>query len=160
MATIEDFKSWYKRDLSRYGGWDRHVEVVEETESRLRVRIYTDVHSFSISAGNPEMRRYPVGDFPPSDAGASVQDIGPTEERMSDGYLGCIASCRKPRAGEDWHRGSDLHDGPLTEETWHRILADIVGYELVHIHRRNFGLGGRGIPDTTESEQPQPGIAA
>lgn len=53
-----------------------------------------------------------------------------------DGYLGCMASARKPRAGEDWTRGNDLPDGPLSEETWRRILCDIVSYELVRIHRR------------------------
>ena len=48
-------------------------------------------------------------------------------------YLGCVASSRKPRPGEDWTRGSDLSDGKLNKETWHRILADIVGYELKSI---------------------------
>ena len=46
------------------------------------------------------------------------------------GYLGCIVSCRKPRPGEDWTRGSDLADGKLDYETWNRILRDIVAYEL------------------------------
>ena len=39
-----------------------------------------------------------------------------------DGYLGCVASCRKPRPGEDWTRGNDLSDGKLDEETWNRII--------------------------------------
>lgn len=52
-----------------------------------------------------------------------------------DGYLGCIGSSRKPRAGEDWTRGNDLADGDFSKETWNRILGDIVGYELVRIHR-------------------------
>lgn len=52
-------------------------------------------------------------------------------------YLGCIASNRKTRAGEDWHRGSDLPDGPLTEETWHRIICGIVSYELVKVHKNS-----------------------
>jgi len=50
-------------------------------------------------------------------------------------YLGAVASSRTPRAGEDWTRGNDLADGEFCKETWVRILSDIVGYELVKIHR-------------------------
>jgi len=49
---------------------------------------------------------------------------------FSPTYLGCIAVSRRWRAGEDWHRGNDLHDGPPTEETWSAILKDILSYEL------------------------------
>jgi len=48
----------------------------------------------------------------------------------TEGYLGCAASCRKPRPGEDWARGSDLAGGELNDDTWQRILRDIVTYEL------------------------------
>ena len=51
------------------------------------------------------------------------------------GYLGAQGGSRKPRAGEDWTRGNDLADGDFSRETWIKILADIVGYELVKIHR-------------------------
>lgn len=50
-------------------------------------------------------------------------------------YLGCVASCRKPRAGEDWTRGRDLADGDFCRETWFKILADIVSAESVAIQR-------------------------
>ena len=49
------------------------------------------------------------------------------------GYLGCVVSARKPRPGDDWTRGNDLADGKLDEETWNRILRDIVAYELKSI---------------------------
>ena len=48
-------------------------------------------------------------------------------------YLGCIATARKPNAGENWTRGRDLTDGGFTRATWNRILADIVAYEAVPI---------------------------
>lgn len=51
--------------------------------------------------------------------------------KNENGYLGCIASQRMPRAGETWTRGNDLFDGPFCHETWTRILGDIVSYELV-----------------------------
>ncbi len=49
-------------------------------------------------------------------------------------YLGCVASSRKPRAGEWWTRGNDLPDGPFCEETWLAILRAVVAYETVRIH--------------------------
>ena len=52
------------------------------------------------------------------------------------GYLGCIATARKPRAGEDWHRGSDLPDGELYGGTFDKIIEAIAAYELVKVHFR------------------------
>ncbi len=57
------------------------------------------------------------------------------KDKDYEGYLGCIASSRKPRAGETWTRGNDLPDGYFCYETWVRILGGIVGYELVKIHK-------------------------
>ncbi len=48
-------------------------------------------------------------------------------------YLGCTASSRKSRPGEDWNRGNDLPDGKLSKKTWHRILYSIVRYEMQQI---------------------------
>lgn len=53
-----------------------------------------------------------------------------------DGYLGCTASSRKPRAGEDWTRGNDLPDGEYGPETWLEIVCAIVSYEMVKVHKR------------------------
>lgn len=50
---------------------------------------------------------------------------------FSHRYMGCIASCRKPRAGENWTRGNDLHDGDFSKETFDGVMKDIVRYELV-----------------------------
>ncbi len=75
----------------------------------LRIKLFTENNAYSIVA------RPPKGD--------------------DKGYLGCIADSRTPRAGEDWTRGNDLADGKFTEETWIEILYDIIGYELVKIHR-------------------------
>lgn len=52
-------------------------------------------------------------------------------------YMGCIVTSRKYRAGEDWLRGNDLHDGPLEDVTFAKILFDIVAYELKDIERNN-----------------------
>ena len=45
-------------------------------------------------------------------------------------YLGCQVSTRKPRPGEDWTRGNDLVDGKFSDDTWGKILRDIIAYEL------------------------------
>jgi len=58
-----------------------------------------------------------------------------------NGYLGCMSQGRRMRPGEDWFRGNDLPDGPLTEATWRKIMAAIVRYELKDVvkrdHRKN-----------------------
>ncbi len=61
-------------------------------------------------------------------------------------YLGCGASSRKWRAGEDWHRGNDRHDGPFCRETWDEIVRDILRYELVKLELRK---PSQPVPDET-----------
>ncbi len=118
MAIIEDLMAWIERDLSKHSlinesiSWlnsernpAAHLEPLPE--NTLRFKIYTDKNSYQIVA----------------------------HERDKNSYLGCQGSSRKPRAGEDWTRGNDLHDGDFSEETWHRILGDILSYEMVKIHK-------------------------
>lgn len=47
-----------------------------------------------------------------------------------EGYMGGSGTNRRTRFGEDWLRGNDLADGPYGDETWRRILGDIISYEL------------------------------
>jgi hypothetical protein len=107
MAPITTLKNWFRKDL-RYANWDRDVEILKDTETECSIRVYTDTHSYRI--------------------GAMVREDG-------TGYLGCEASTRKPRAGEDHTRGNDLPDGLFTRANWQSILGSIVGYELMKIHR-------------------------
>jgi hypothetical protein len=132
--ALNMLKAWFERDLSRYARWDRDVELVEHlADGTIRVRIYTDVHCFAISAR-------PTGYLPQ----AHPRDL--CGGKQVNSYLGCIASARKPRAGEDHGRGNDLCDGPLNEETWIGILGDIVSYEMVQLQRQKLpsGVGRRG----------------
>lgn len=55
------------------------------------------------------------------------------ETAADDGYLGAVVSNRKSWAGETWKRGADLADGPYNQETWQRIMADIIGHEMVRL---------------------------
>ena len=115
MATIDDLKQWIERDLTRFGESKNHLEVKLEPSAAVggdqyEAVIYTETNSYYISARN---------------------SLGGDQDQ---GYLGCVASCRKPRAGEDWTRGNDLSDGPLSKRTWRSILGDIVSYEMVKVH--------------------------
>lgn len=121
-ATIKDFLAWMERDLGCRASIVDHAEYVSyggsgdgDWANDLNIRIFTSTNRYLIHA---------------------------KERSVDDGYLGCQATTRKPRAGEDWHRGNDLSDGPLCEETWHAILADIVGYEMVKVHHRQLGTSG------------------
>lgn len=138
--TIDDFEAQMRNDLRRWtsNGIEElptpHLVVDGNDIVSKRWRIYTDInaYTFSASMGHPGSMRT---------------------------YLGCISTCRKPRAGEDWSRGSDLADGPLSLETWHRILADIVSYEMVKIHKAPAQPEIRGVadesPPTTDTVRAQ-----
>lgn len=149
MATLKDLDNWIRRDLSRSGAPDSHMlNTVEHKgggfyegprgghgnppETVARYMLYTRTNRYSIKAVEREG--------------------GPTETRSS--YLGCIANCRMPRAGENWTRGSDLADGELTEATWHRILGDILSYEMVKVH------ASADIEPDVPCGPPQPGKEA
>ena len=51
------------------------------------------------------------------------------------GYLGCIASRHSDG------KGNDLADGEYNLDTWNRILADIVAYELIPAHETKPSFG-------------------
>ncbi len=110
---LPELYSWIKEDLFRgsVNEMDEKLLITDKvTDIRSRavhVELYTEAHCYSISA------------------------IEPTDSDHPDGYLGCVASTRKNRAGEDWNRGNDLPDGPYNEETWKGILKGIVAFELV-----------------------------
>lgn len=123
-------RGWFERDLSRYARWDRDVEIHHtDRDGTIIVYIYTETNRYHISAG-PSGGRY-------------------------GGYLGCTAQSRKPRAGEDWCRGNDLHDGPCEEATWIGILGDILSYEMVRVHKDDSkSIGPRGSGDQRVDETP------
>lgn len=107
--TLNDFR----RNLENIGKHanGQNVEILTDEIDEVRIKLYTDNNYYSIIATLDKANQKPGG------------------------YLGCIASSRKPRAGEDWTRGNDLADGEFSQETWNNILADIVAYELVEIHK-------------------------
>lgn len=125
LHSIDNLRQWIQRDF-RKSNWTSHVDVVEDSGGntgagpryRYHAYLYTDINRYSITA-----------------------EVNPNKT-----YMGCIAQTRKPRAGEDWPRGNDLADGPLSPETWHHILADIVCYEIVKVHTDHKKYG-RGVPD-------------
>ena len=108
MADLKSLRSWIERDLNRFGGVDKNVYPssggVGNGENWEQFELFTKTNKYTIRA--------------------VCRDNG-------QNYLGCVASSRMPRAGETWCRGNDLYDGDLSEQTWQRIIFDIVCYELV-----------------------------
>lgn len=104
--SLPELAEWMKI-ISRYGNVDSVSQIFRDKREPERhfMYIFTDEHCYSISA------------------------YAPTDKRPR-GYLGCISSCRKPRVGETWTRGSDLADGPYSKETFIKIMGDIISYEL------------------------------
>lgn len=119
MMTIQNFKSWLSKTFPHGDVVHAVPLTILDKEDKIepyRVFLYTATNRYSIVA----------------------------KPREDGGYLGCTASSRKSRAGEDWFRGNDLPDGPLTEETWQEILAGIVRYELQTICRADLKATGMG----------------
>jgi hypothetical protein len=99
--------NWVRRDFHRYAG-DEHIDILESSDTKVRLKLYSDVNQYLITA-----------------------ECGERE-----GTLSAEGFSRKPRAGEHHTRGSDLHYGFFCEETWELIKNDIISYELVRIRKR------------------------
>lgn len=87
---------------------DGHTDGVKTFTDNERAVFYTDEHKYVIT-GNP-----------PSDGSPK-------------GYLGAFVSCRKPYAGEDNLRGSDLPDGDYSYLTFFKIMSAVVKKESVKL---------------------------
>jgi hypothetical protein len=120
---------------------DPPVGDAKKGSVRGKIHLYTSEYVYAIS-------------FSPS------QKTGEGDRDWTGGYLGCIASCRKERPGEDWTRGRDLPDGQFTVETFERIIHAIVraeiGDSVKELQLRGDAAFARvGVPeDTVDPEEP------
>ncbi len=113
MATIEDLKGWFARDI-KFAEWDENVELDESDPNSAVIRFYTATNEYALK-------------------------IVPREEGIP--RLNCTVRSRKPRAGMPAASPRPLMRNPqfpnrLNERTWKRLLGAIVGFELVRVHRR------------------------
>jgi len=109
---MKNWRSQFMEWLKEICPWDKVVDYCEFVSDsnppmETKVRIYTHDYRYAI--------------------------VAKESSRPGHIYLGCQVSCRKPRAGEHWTRGSDLPDGEFNRETWEKIKNGIMRYELVKI---------------------------
>ena len=107
----------------------KRIHVVINDVDRFKIRIYTARNCYGIVACGEKPR----------------ENDEPYAEGQKRDYLGCIASTRTPRPGEDWTRGNDLPDGSFCKRTFHRILGAIVFYEALEV--------AKDIEPITEGEE-------
>jgi hypothetical protein len=113
MASIKDVKKWIS-ELLPDKTFDQYVKVLtDEGEGNADKSRYS--HRFVARIFTKSRHHY---------------HIVAKDENDSTGYLGCQVGNDYSWAGEDHKRGNDLHDGPLSEETWRAIVNDIVRSEL------------------------------
>ena len=127
LKEFGDLFDWLKQ-ISRFSKVEDFVYISDYKKGEVRLKIFTKDHLYAISSRLPEVKR-PSADY--------KLKVGDELEKLNDGYLGCIADTRKPRAGEDWNRGNDLADGDYSEKTWQEIKDDILAYELVKVVRNS-----------------------
>src|SRR3990167_333399 len=130
QKQFSELGKWLK-PLCRFDKIEAFV-LSDYKEKTLRLKIFTKDHSYSIVARLPEVEN----------DGTPIKK-GQERKVVNDGYLGCIAQTRKPRAGEDWNRGRDLADGSYSKETFEEIVYDITAYELVKIVKPIKGVEDR-----------------
>ena len=124
MATIRDLRTWMVRDLLRP---NIQIHNPRGTQVAITGPVDNGIGVVPIEADEP-------GIFRASFFTATNQyRIYAVERPHGKSYMGCTSLSRRARPGEDWQRGNDLPDGPLTEETWQAILAGVVRYEAQRI---------------------------
>ncbi|HVH76260.1 MAG TPA: hypothetical protein VM755_15205 [Stellaceae bacterium] len=112
MATVEELKGWFERDL-KSAGWDENVEFDDSDPNNVTIRLYTQTNEYTLK-------------------------VVPRDEGIP--RLNCTVKSRKPRAGLPAAAPRPLLRNPqfpnrLNERTWRRLLGAIVGFELVRVHR-------------------------
>jgi hypothetical protein len=129
MATIDDLKGWFERDL-KSAGWDENVEFDDSDPNNVTIRLYTQTNEYTLK-------------------------VVPREEGIP--RLNCTVRSRKARAGLPPATPRQLLRNPqfpnrLNERTWRRLLGAIVGFELVRVHREGKAEKAKGA--AAEAEAP------
>lgn len=110
MASIDDLKSWFERDI-KLATWAENVRFDAVDTGKLEIHLYTNTNEYILTV------------------------TGQNEEMPA---VECAVQARKARAGLPSPRVRRLLRGRnhrLNERVWHRILGAIVGTELVRVHR-------------------------
>ena len=84
------------------------IRVLTDSDDQFIVEFYTQTNQYTITAS------YGAGTV---------------------GRLLVRAESRKARAGENWHRGYDLIDAELTNQTWYDTMNAMLSFEMVRLHR-------------------------
>ena len=101
IEWLKNVKHWYLPDHS----WEDYFFTDDEwTDYR-----FPDGHP---TKGNGDPNRFHVHLFTNDNEFHISATIG------KKSYLGCIATARKKRPGENWTRGSDLPDGSFSKKTF------------------------------------------
>lgn len=98
------FNQCHDKNLPKYGRGDMLLLYKGGEEEGGKVKLYTSNHEYTLSFSLPK--------------------------NNNKGYLGCILNCRKSECGETVTRGSDLHDGKYSKDTFLGIMFDIIKHEM------------------------------
>jgi hypothetical protein len=112
MASIDQLKAWFERDL-RFATWDENIVVDHSDPNKVEIRFYTDTNEYALTLVT------------------GGEDDSP--------LIDAVVRSRKARAGQTALRTRRLlaaGRNHLTERVWRRLLGSIVGLELVRVQRR------------------------
>ena len=107
---IREVHKWIV-DLCRWRKPEPAIEVTEYHDDHAGLRCILHLHT--------EKKRYRIY--------LRIHQNGKT-------YMGGSYQLRRYNIGEDWFRGNDLTDGPISHSTWERLKSDIINSELEQIN--------------------------
>jgi hypothetical protein len=73
--------SWIRRDFHRYAG-DEHIDILESSDSKVRLKLYSDVNQYLIIADNGTLS---------AEGGSRKPRAGEYHTRGSDLYCGPLS---------------------------------------------------------------------
>ncbi|HXU21611.1 MAG TPA: hypothetical protein VN788_13590 [Verrucomicrobiae bacterium] len=109
MAAVDQLKLLFDRDL-KFARWEENAKIESSDPNNVDVRLFTETNEYQFVIEN---------------GGTGVPQVTVTVRP------------RKPRAGQRETRKRHLLTlpQPLNEITWRRVLARIVGLELVRVQQ-------------------------
>ena len=111
FKNTDDVKKWLFDLLDgmkyRRPEWQEYVVMENNEKGVLKLKLWTDRHHYVMSIGFGE-----------------------------NDYLSCVATARRQRPGETFFRNNDLYNGRLNEDSFNRVMLDIVSYELVSLWKK------------------------
>lgn len=119
-AEVANWKEMDSPQEEKYLSWEDVLKWINED---LKYGLFENLE-IDIVSDNPEVKKIKT-----CSKNNQYFITVKKSSKNTEGYLGCTVSSLSPLEGENWIRGKDLADGSLCQETWNKIMKDIIARE-------------------------------